>query len=172
MHGSFNLPGMLASALTTLLEWRYLLSSPASLLIFAFQIWMFIHAIRQREYIWAVFIIIGWGLAAICYYFFIYRATPSATRGFELPGAHDRRRKFITSIKRTTTFSLAISISNKANSTKPRHATGRRSNANRRISIPARISGSACFGSSSRRKHARYWKGLLPKTPNMITAIR
>ena len=92
MHGSFNLPGMLASALTTLLEWRYLLSSPASLLIFAFQIWMFIHAIRQREYFWAVFIIIGWGLAAICYYFFIYRATPSATRGFELPGAHDRRR--------------------------------------------------------------------------------
>jgi tetratricopeptide (TPR) repeat protein len=26
------------------------------------------------------------------YYFFVYRAAPSATRGFELPGAHSRRR--------------------------------------------------------------------------------
>ena len=26
------------------------------------------------------------------YYFWVYRAAPSATRGFELPGAHDRRR--------------------------------------------------------------------------------
>src|SRR5208282_4600255 len=26
------------------------------------------------------------------YYFYVYRASPSATRGFELPGAYDRRR--------------------------------------------------------------------------------
>src|SRR5262249_51843090 len=32
------------------------------------------------------------GLASILYFFYVYRATPSATRGFELPGAHDRRR--------------------------------------------------------------------------------
>ncbi|MGA3266009.1 MAG: tetratricopeptide repeat protein [Verrucomicrobiota bacterium] len=70
----------------------YLLHSPLTLLLVAFQVWMFIDAIRQREWIWAVFIFIGFGLSAILYYFLVYRATPSATRGFELPGAHDRRR--------------------------------------------------------------------------------
>jgi tetratricopeptide (TPR) repeat protein len=53
---------------------------------------MLIDAIRQREWIWAVFIFLGWGLSAVLYYFFVYRAAPSATRGFELPGAHSRRR--------------------------------------------------------------------------------
>jgi len=57
-----------------------------------FQLWMFVDAVRQKEWIWAVFIFIGWGLAALLYYLMVYRATPSATRGFELPGAHDRRR--------------------------------------------------------------------------------
>jgi len=32
------------------------------------------------------------GLADIIYFFFVMRAAPSATMGFELPGAHDRRR--------------------------------------------------------------------------------
>jgi hypothetical protein len=32
------------------------------------------------------------GLNAVLYYFLVYRAAPSSTRGFELPGAHDRRR--------------------------------------------------------------------------------
>src|SRR6266850_33144 len=81
---------MLASLLTNVLYWRYLLASPFSLLIFAFQVWMFIHAIRQREWIWAFFILIGWGLGALWYYLYVYRA--SATRGFELPGAQSRRR--------------------------------------------------------------------------------
>jgi tetratricopeptide (TPR) repeat protein len=53
---------------------------------------MFIDAIRREEWIWAVFIFIGFGLSALLYFFFVYRAAPSATRGFELPGAHDRRR--------------------------------------------------------------------------------
>jgi len=83
---------MLGSLLTNLFAWRYLLSSPFTVLIFCFQIWMLIHAIRQREWIWAFFILVGWGLAALLYYFYVYRAAPSATRGFELPGAHDRRR--------------------------------------------------------------------------------
>jgi hypothetical protein len=69
-----------------------LLTSPLALIICGFQVWMFIHAIRNREYIWAVFIFLGWGVSAILYFFMVYRAAPSSTRGFELPGAHDRRR--------------------------------------------------------------------------------
>jgi len=69
-----------------------LVTGPVSLLITAFSIWMFIDAIRREEWIWAVFIFIGCGLSAVFYYFLVYRNTPSATRGFELPGAHDRRR--------------------------------------------------------------------------------
>jgi hypothetical protein len=69
-----------------------LLTSPLTLIICGFQIWMFIHAIRNGEYIWAAFIFIGWGVSAILYFFMVYRAAPSSTRGFELPGAHDRRR--------------------------------------------------------------------------------
>jgi hypothetical protein len=83
---------MFASLLTNVEGWQYLLTSPISLLITAFQIWMLIHAIRNREWVWAVFIVIGWGLSTILYYFYVYRASPAAMRGFELPGAHDRRR--------------------------------------------------------------------------------
>jgi tetratricopeptide (TPR) repeat protein len=53
---------------------------------------MLIDAIRRREWVWALFIVIGWGFSALFYYFAVYRAAPSATRGFELPGAADRRR--------------------------------------------------------------------------------
>lgn len=53
---------------------------------------MFVDAIRQREWGWAIFIFIGWGFGAFWYYLYVYRAAPSATRGFELPGAVDRRR--------------------------------------------------------------------------------
>jgi tetratricopeptide (TPR) repeat protein len=60
--------------------------------VFAFQLWMFIDAVRRQEWFWAVFIFIGFGLSAVLYYFFVYRAVPSATHGFELPGAHSRRR--------------------------------------------------------------------------------
>jgi hypothetical protein len=58
----------------------------------ALQIWMLIDAIRQREWIWALFLFFGWGFSAFFYYFYVYRASPSATRGFELPGANNRRR--------------------------------------------------------------------------------
>jgi tetratricopeptide (TPR) repeat protein len=70
----------------------YLVSSPVFLAITVFQIWMFIDAIRQREWVWAFFIFVGWGFAAFWYYRYVYRSAPSATRGFELPGAVDRRR--------------------------------------------------------------------------------
>lgn len=70
----------------------YLWGSPFALLIFAFSIWMLIDAIRQREWIWALFILIGSGLAALWYYFAVYRSSPSYMRGFQLPGAYNRKR--------------------------------------------------------------------------------
>jgi len=83
---------MLASLIVDALNLDYLIHNPWLLLVFAFQLWMFVDALRREEWIWAVFIFIGFGLSALLYFFFVYRAAPSATRGFELPGAHDRRR--------------------------------------------------------------------------------
>jgi hypothetical protein len=83
---------MLTALLSYLEAWKYLLTSPISLVIFGFQIWMLIHAIRQREWVWVLFLVVGWGFAALWYYLTVFRATPSATSGFELPGAHNRRR--------------------------------------------------------------------------------
>jgi tetratricopeptide (TPR) repeat protein len=54
-----------------------------------FQIWMFVDAIRRKEYLWAVLILAGLG---IWYFFYIYRDSLSSTRGFELPGAQKRKR--------------------------------------------------------------------------------
>jgi len=73
-------------------HWNYLISSPILLVLVVFQIWMFVDAIRRREWLWTVFIFIFPLLNAVLYYFFVYRAAAPATRGFELPGAHDRRR--------------------------------------------------------------------------------
>src|SRR5208282_246703 len=84
---------MFASLISGFLNIDYLIHNVWWLLVFAFQVWMFVDAVRRQEWIWAVIIFISFGLAAILYYFFVYRAAaPSATRGFELPGAHDRRR--------------------------------------------------------------------------------
>jgi tetratricopeptide (TPR) repeat protein len=78
-------------AISDLLHIQYLLSSPLALIVLAFQIWMLIDALRRREYVWAVFIFVFF-LSAVLYYFMVFRAAPSSTRGFELPGAFDRRR--------------------------------------------------------------------------------
>jgi tetratricopeptide (TPR) repeat protein len=83
---------MFASLISSIENWRELFASPLVLVMAVFQIWMLIHAIRQREWIWVLFIAIGWGLSAILYYFYVYRATASATQGFELPGAQSRKR--------------------------------------------------------------------------------
>ena len=53
---------------------------------------MLIDALRRREWLWAVFIFIFPLLNAVLYFFLVYRAAAPSTRGFELPGAHDRRR--------------------------------------------------------------------------------
>src|SRR5882724_1970504 len=83
---------MFASLLNDVENWQYFLASPVWLIVIAFQIWMFIHAVRNQEWIWAVFIFIGWGVSAVLYYFMVYRASPTAMRGFELPGAGSRQR--------------------------------------------------------------------------------
>src|SRR6185369_9624222 len=87
-----SLGPMLAFLISNLLNVQYWLRSPWLAVMSLFQLWMLIDAIRRREWVWALFIVIGWGFSALFYYFAVYRAAPSATRGFELPGAHDRRR--------------------------------------------------------------------------------
>ena len=71
---------------------RGVLTSPFFLVATAFQIWMLVDAFRRREWIWAVFILAFSLFTAVLYFFLVYRQAPSATRGFELPGAFDRRR--------------------------------------------------------------------------------
>ena len=39
-----------------------------------------------------MFIFIGWGITSLFYYLMVYRATASSVSGFELPGAHSRKR--------------------------------------------------------------------------------
>ena len=71
----------------------YIITSPFALAGFLFQLWMFVDAIRRREWIWAIFIAAFSIISALLYFFMVYRAEGGmATRGFELPGAHSRRR--------------------------------------------------------------------------------
>jgi hypothetical protein len=69
-----------------------LIASPGILIFGLFWLWMLVHAIRNREWMWAFFIFFFSGLGAVWYYFYMYRSSPSSMRGFELPGAVDRRR--------------------------------------------------------------------------------
>ena len=73
-------------------DWSFLLTNPVWLAMTVFQLWMLVHALRNREWIWACFIFIGSGLGALWYYFSVYRGSASATSGFELPGAQSRKR--------------------------------------------------------------------------------
>lgn len=82
---------MFATLWDRLGDWQLLLLNPVWLAITAFQIWMLVHALRNREWIWAFFIFIGSGLGAIWYYFSVYQGSSSAAAGFELPGAQSRK---------------------------------------------------------------------------------
>ncbi|MFO1487865.1 MAG: tetratricopeptide repeat protein [Verrucomicrobiota bacterium] len=84
---------IMVAAILDLLNPHLLLGSPLLFLLAVFQLWMLIHAIRQREWLWVFFLLIGWGISAFFYYMSVYRASgSSSTRGFELPGAQNRRR--------------------------------------------------------------------------------
>lgn len=60
-------------------------------LLALFNLWMIIDAIRKREWMWVVILLIFPGLGTLWYFFYMFRG-PTTTRGFELPGATDRRR--------------------------------------------------------------------------------
>ena len=58
-----------------------------------FWCWMMVDAIRRGEYLWAVILFFFSFISALFYYFFVYRqASPGNVRGFELPGAKERKR--------------------------------------------------------------------------------
>jgi hypothetical protein len=71
--------------------WNWI-NSPATLAFALFQIWMLVDAIRRKEWIWVLFLIVFPVFSSLWYFFMVYRGAPSATRGFELPGAHSRKR--------------------------------------------------------------------------------
>ena len=48
-----------------LTHYEFWIGNPVSWLIIAFQIWMFVDAVRREEWIWAVFIFFGFGISAI-----------------------------------------------------------------------------------------------------------
>lgn len=83
---------MFASLLNLLGDWSFVLLNPVWLAMTVFQIWMLIHALRNRQWIWALFIFIGSGLGAIVYFIYAYRDSGSGATGFELPGAQSRAR--------------------------------------------------------------------------------
>jgi tetratricopeptide (TPR) repeat protein len=83
------MPMPLLAEIADLWNW---LNSPVALLLAVFQVWMLVDAIRRKEWIWVLFLLVFPGFSAFWYFFFVYRDAPSATRGFELPGAHDRKR--------------------------------------------------------------------------------
>ena len=82
----------MASLLEYLKHPEFLLSSPFAIIFAIFQLWMIVDAIRRREWLWLVFILAFPGFGTFWYFFTVYRGSDSATRGFELPGAHSRRR--------------------------------------------------------------------------------
>ena len=70
---------------------RHALASPGTILFLVFQVWMLVDALRRREWLWAVFLLVFPGLSTVWYFFTVF-LSDSATRGFELPGAHSRQR--------------------------------------------------------------------------------
>jgi len=85
-----SLTRVFTALLNRLTDWEYWLTNPVWLAMTVFQIWMLVHALRNREWLWAFFIFIGSGLGAFWYFYSVYRASGSS--GFELPGAASRAR--------------------------------------------------------------------------------
>jgi len=55
-------------------------------------VWFIIDAARREEWTWVWLLVILPVIGDFAYFFVVLRAAPSATAGFELPGAHNRRR--------------------------------------------------------------------------------
>src|SRR6266496_886573 len=83
---------MLTPQLADLVDVWHRVISPTTLLFGAFQIWMLIDAIRRKKWIWVQILLAIPGISAFWYFFYVYRDSPSATLGFEFPGAFDRKR--------------------------------------------------------------------------------
>lgn len=84
---------MQANLLTDILNPGFLLHNPWLLIGVAFQLWMFIDAVRREEWVWAVLIFLFSVFSALFYYFLVYRHAPgTSARGFELPGSYDRKQ--------------------------------------------------------------------------------
>jgi len=71
---------------------QHLIRNPLFWVGTAFQLWMVVDAIRRQEWMWVIIMLVFPLFGTFWYFFSVYRAAPSATRGFELPGAHDRKR--------------------------------------------------------------------------------
>jgi hypothetical protein len=82
----------MGSQIINLLAHGSWISLPFFGLVLIFQIWMFIHAVRNREWMWAVFIWFFSIVSTVLYFFLVYRNSGSSTQGFELPGAQKRKR--------------------------------------------------------------------------------
>ena len=76
------------SAIYRLESW---FSIVGAVLVMLFNLWMIIDAIRKREWMWVGILVLFPGLGTLWYFFYIFRG-PTVTSGFELPGAHQRRR--------------------------------------------------------------------------------
>jgi tetratricopeptide (TPR) repeat protein len=61
-------------------------------LVFVFQIWMIVDAVRRDEWIWAALILFFPPIMPLWYFIWVYRGQPSATQAFELPGTGSRKR--------------------------------------------------------------------------------
>ncbi len=88
---------LLASLWRDMFDPGSLASNPLLLIAAAFQIWMFVDAIRRGEWIWAVCIFVFSVISALLYFFMVYRTQGAASGGggsiaFELPGAKGRAR--------------------------------------------------------------------------------
>ena len=82
----------MASLLEYIKHPEFLISSPFAIAFAIFQLWMIVDAIRRQEWLWLLCILAFPGFGTLLYFFNVFRGSDSATRGFELPGAHSRRR--------------------------------------------------------------------------------
>ena len=169
---------MQASLITRLTNGQDLVGLVGFLVIGLFQLWMLADALRRREWLWALFIFIGAGLSALFYYFIVYREAPAATRGFELPGAYDRRR--IRELEAQIHHLDKAHHYSQLGDIYFHHGRLEKAEACYRAALerdPADIDTGRTWANASCAKKgpprpAPCWKAWWPKTPNTTTATR